>query len=27
VVRILAPYVLGESHVVQLREALSSLPA
>jgi acetylornithine/succinyldiaminopimelate/putrescine aminotransferase len=27
VVRILAPYVLDESHVAQLREALSSLPA
>ena len=27
VVRILAPYVLDESHVAQLREALASLPA
>jgi acetylornithine/succinyldiaminopimelate/putrescine aminotransferase len=27
VVRILAPYVLGEAHVVQLRDALASLPA
>jgi len=27
VVRILAPYVLEESHVVQLRDALASLPA
>lgn len=27
VVRILAPYVLEEAHVVQLREALASLPA
>jgi acetylornithine/succinyldiaminopimelate/putrescine aminotransferase len=27
VVRILAPYVLDESHVAQLRDALASLPA
>jgi acetylornithine/succinyldiaminopimelate/putrescine aminotransferase len=27
VVRILAPYVLDESHIVQLRDALASLPA
>jgi acetylornithine/succinyldiaminopimelate/putrescine aminotransferase len=27
VVRILAPYVLTESHVAQLRDALASLPA
>jgi acetylornithine/succinyldiaminopimelate/putrescine aminotransferase len=27
VVRILAPYVLDESHVDQLRDALASLPA
>jgi 4-aminobutyrate aminotransferase-like enzyme len=27
VVRILAPYVIDESHVAQLRDALASLPA
>jgi len=26
-VRILAPYVLDDSHVTQLRDALASLPA